>query len=210
MTLGAHLGAIAILVASGWLAVRLPRPLFAEVGGAAPDRRLEWTLATALAVVGVVVLEGAGGMPVLDRLLLAICAIVFAAVIYADLTYLVIPDLYSAVLAIVALVAPWRLPPVEALAGGAIAGALLLGLALAWRRLTAVEGLGLGDAKLAAAIGALIGAQAGLLAISVSAALAALLVFALRLVKGRQVAPLVPYGAALALAGAGFLGAGFL
>ena len=81
-------------------------------------------------------------------------------------------------------------------------------MAWAWRRFAAVEGLGLGDVKLAVAIGALLGAQAGLLAISLSAAIAALLVYGLRLVKGRQVAPLVPYGAALALAGAGFLGAG--
>ena len=50
----------------------------------------------------------------------------------------------------------------------------------------------------------------GLPALGVSPALAALLVYALRLARGREVAPLVPYGAALALAGAGFLGAGFL
>jgi leader peptidase (prepilin peptidase)/N-methyltransferase len=210
VTLGAHLGALAVLAAAAWLVVRIPRALFADVGGAAPDRRLEWGLAAVLAVVGAAVLETMGAMPVPDRLVLALCAMVLAAVVYADLTYLVIPDLYSALLLVAALAAPWRLPLADAVIGAAIAGALLLGLALAWRRLTTVEGLGYGDVKLAAAIGALLGAQAGLLAISLSAALAALLVFGLRLVKGREVAPLVPYGAALALAGAGFLGAGFL
>ena len=210
MTLGAHLGALAVLAAAAWLVVRIPRALFVDVGGAAPDRRLEWGLAAVLAVVGAAVLETTGAMPAPGRLVLALCAVLLAAVVYADLTYLVIPDLYSALLLVAALAAPWRLPFADAVIGAAIAGALLLGLALAWRRLTTVEGLGYGDVKLAAAIGALLGAQAGLLAISLSAALAALLVFGLRLVKGREVAPLVPYGAALALAGAGFLGAGFL
>lgn len=210
MSLSAHLWAIAAVAVAAWLLVRLPRRLFTEAADAAPDRRLEWALAAALAVVGVAVLETMGAMSVSGRLSLALCAMVLAAVVYADLTYLVIPDLYNATLAIAALAAPWRLPPADALTGAAIAGALLLGVALAWRRLTRVEGIGFGDVKLAAATGALIGAQASLLAISLSAALAALLVYGLRLAKGREVAPLVPYGAALALAGAGFLGAGFL
>jgi leader peptidase (prepilin peptidase)/N-methyltransferase len=175
----AHLCAIAALAVAAWLVVRVPRALFTEAGGAAPDRRLEWGLAAVLLAVGVAVLETMGAMPATDRFVLALCAVVLAAVIYADVTYLVIPDLYSAMLLVAALAAPWRLPLAEAAIGAGIAGALLLGLALAWRRLTAVEGLGFGDVKLATAIGALLGAQAGLLAISVSAALAALLVFAL-------------------------------
>ena len=206
----AHFGAVAAVAMTAWLAVRIPRRLFTEVADGAPDRKLEWTVAAVLAVVGVSVLETMGAMSILDRLSLALVAVVLAAVVYADLTYLVIPDLYSAALLVAGLAAPWRLPPVEALIGATIAGALLLGLALAWKRLTTVEGLGFGDVKLAAAVGALLGAQAALLAISLSAALAALLVYALRLARGREVAPLVPYGAALALAGAGFLGAGFL
>jgi leader peptidase (prepilin peptidase)/N-methyltransferase len=210
VSLGAHIGALAVVALAAWLAVRLPRRLFTEAGDAPPDRRLEWGLAAALAVVGVAVLEAMGAMSISGRLTMALCAVVFAAVVYADLTYLVIPDLYSAALLVVGFAAPWRLPLVEAAIGVAVAGALLLGLALAWKRLTRVEGLGFGDVKLAAAIGALLGAQTALLAISLSAALAALLVYALRLARGGEVAPLVPYGAALALAGAGFLGIGFL
>jgi leader peptidase (prepilin peptidase)/N-methyltransferase len=208
--LGAHLWAIAAVAVAAWLLVRVPRRLFTEAAEEAPDRKLEWALAAALAVVGVAVLETMGAMPVFGRLSLALCAMVLAAVVYADLTYLVIPDLYSAALAVAALAAPWRLPFIDILTGAAIAGALLLVVALAWRRLTRVDGIGYGDVKLAAATGALLGAHPSLLAISLSAALAALLVYGLRLAKGRQVAPLVPYGAALAMAGAGFLGAGFL
>lgn len=210
MTPGVHIALLAAVAVAAWLAVRVPRRLFTEVGGGAPDRKLEWGLAAALAVVGAAVLEAMGAMSVSGRLVMAVCAVVLAAVVYADLTYLVIPDLYSAALLVAALFAPWRLPLAEALIGAAIAGALLLGLALAWKRLTKVEGLGYGDVKLAAALGALLGAQTALLAISLSAALAALLVYGLGLAKGREVAPLVPYGAALSLAGAGFLGAGFL
>jgi leader peptidase (prepilin peptidase)/N-methyltransferase len=209
-SLGAHIGALAGVALAAWLAVRIPRRLFTEAGEGAPDRKLEWGLFAVLAAVGLAVLEAMVAMPVSGRLVLALCAVVLAAVVYADVTYLVIPDLYSAVLLVAGLAAPWRLPLVDALIGAAIAGALLLALALAWKRLTKVEGLGYGDVKLAAAIGALLGAQTALLAISLSAALAALLVYALRLARGREVAPLVPYGAALSLACAGFLGAGFL
>jgi len=207
---GAHLWAIAAVAVAAWLLVRVPRRLFTEATEEAPDRKREWALAAALAVVGVAVLETMGAMPVFGRLSLALCAMVLAAVVYADLTYLVIPDLYSAALAVTALAAPWRLPFIDILTGAAIAGALLLVVALVWRRLTRVDGIGYGDVKLAAATGALLGAHTSLLAISLSAALAALLVYGLRLAKGRQVAPLVPYGAALAMACAGFLGAGFL
>jgi leader peptidase (prepilin peptidase)/N-methyltransferase len=210
VNLAVHLAALAALAAAAWLAVRVPRRLFTEAGEGAPDRKLEWGLVAGLAVFGVAVFEATGALTVPGRLVLALCAILLCAVVYADLTYLIIPDLYSAALFIAALAAPWRLPLVDALIGAAIAGALLFAVSWAWRRFAAVEGLGFGDVKLAAAIGALLGAQAGLLAISLSAGLAAVLVYGLRLVRGREVAPLVPYGAALALAGGGFLAAGVL
>ena len=208
MSLSVHLAIVAAIVAAAWLVVRIPRALFTEAGEAAPDRRLEWGLAATLAVLGVAGFEAVGALTAPGRFAVALCVVVLAAVVYADITYLVIPDLYSAILLVAAFAAPWKLAVAEALLGAAFAGGLLLAVAWAWRRFAAVEGLGLGDVKLAVAIGALLGAQAGLLAVSLSAAIAALLVYGLRLVKGRQVAPLVPYGAALALAGAGFLGAG--
>ena len=210
MNLAVHLAAIAALAVAAWLLVRIPRALFTEAGEARPERRLEWGLAVGLAVAGVAAFEATAVLDLQGRLVLALCAMVLAAVVYADITYLVIPDLYCAALFVAAFAAPWRLLLVEALAGAAVAGALLFAIAWAWRRFASVEGLGFGDVKLAAAIGALVGVQAGLLAISVSAALAALLVYALRLARGREAVPLVPYGAALALAGGGFLAAGVL
>ena len=205
-----HFAAVAALAASAWLLVRIPRALFTEAGEGRPDRRVEWGLVAGLAVAGVAVFEATGALTPPGRWVLALCAMVLLAVVYADITYLVIPDLYSAALFGAAFVAPWRLMLVEAVAGAAIAGALLFAVAWAWRRFASVEGLGFGDVKLAVALGALLGVQAGLLAISVSAGLAALLVYVLRLLRGRDAVPLVPYGAALALAGSGFLAAGVL
>lgn len=210
MTLAVHLAALAALAAAAWLVVRLPRKLFAEAGEERPDRRLEWGLAAGLAVAGVAVFEATGALTLSGRLALALCAMALAAVVYADVTYLVIPDLYSAGLFVAALIAPWRLMLDEVLLGAAVAGILLFAIAWAWRRFAAVEGLGFGDVKLAAALGALLGVHAGLLAISVSAAVAAVLVYVLRLFRGRDAVPLVPYGAALAIAGGGFLAAGVL
>lgn len=210
MTLAGHIAALAALAAAAWLVVRLPRALFTEAGEGRPDRRLEWGLAAGLAVAGVAVFEASGALTLSGRLVLAICAIVLAAVVYADVTYLIIPDVYCAALFVAAFGAPWRLTLVEAMLGAAVAGALLFAIAWIWRRFARVEGLGFGDVKLAVAVGALLGVHAGLLAISVSAAVAAVLVYALRLLRGRDAVPLAPYGAALALASGGFLAAGVL
>lgn len=206
MTAAHHAGLLAAILVAAGLFVRFPRALFAEAAEQAPPRRLEWGLAAGLTVVGVAVFETTGASSPIARLTLALCAMILAAVIYSDLSFLVIPDLYSIGLAGLALLAPWRLPLSEALIGVALCGGLLAVLALAWRRFAAVEGLGFGDVKLAAAVGGLLGAHSGLMAISISAAGAAILAYGVRLAKrSKDPVALVPYGAALALAAGGLM-----
>ncbi len=89
-------------------------------------------------------------------------------------------------------------PPTAALAGAAAGGLALAALAFLYRRLRGREGLGLGDAKLAAAAGAWLGIAAlplyfllsGLLGIALAVALGAL----------RDPARRIPFGPALGTA----------
>ena len=90
--------------------------------------------------------------------------------------------------------------------GAIICGGLLGLIAWVWKKRTTVEGIGFGDVKLAAAIGALVGMEHGLWAITASAAGGAVLGFILMARNKDAEAPLqFPYGAPLAMAGAGFL-----
>jgi len=186
---------------------RIPRGLFVEAaGGAIHGRRSEVLLAVGLFVVGVAAFEGGlGGYPWAPRLVLAGVLMAMAAIVYSDLRFLIIPDLYSVVVGAAALIGPLSLGLVEAALGAAVCGGLLAVVAWVWKRRTAIDGLGFGDVKLAAAIGGLLGAERGLWAITVSAAGGALLGFLLSLRRKREGPMLFPYGVPLALAGAGFL-----
>jgi leader peptidase (prepilin peptidase)/N-methyltransferase len=81
----------------------------------------------------------------------------------------------------------------------------LAGVAWAFHRRTDVEGMGFGDVKLAAAVGALLGPLTGLYAIAASAIVASLIGLAWRRLRKGEGPMLIPYGAALALAAGMFL-----
>jgi leader peptidase (prepilin peptidase)/N-methyltransferase len=206
---------IVALALSAWLLIRIPRTLFTEAGETAPGARREWGLIAILALAGVAAFTASGGHSPSSRLAFALAAMIFAAVVYADFSFMVIPDLYSAGLVLLALLAPWKLAIGDAVLGAALCGGLMAGMAFIWRAMKGADGLGFGDVKLAAALGALLGGQQGLLAISLSAALTAVLAWGWQkwrtrrdLSAGRDPvdeAPLIPYGAAMALAGIGFL-----
>jgi leader peptidase (prepilin peptidase)/N-methyltransferase len=129
----------------------------------------------------------------------------FGGVVHSDLRFLVIPDLYSIVVAASALAGPLTPSYADGALGAVVCGGLLLLVAWFWKRRTAVEGLGFGDVKLAAAIGVLLGAERGLWAITVSAAGGAILGLVLTLVHRKDEPLKFPYGVPLALAGAGFV-----
>jgi leader peptidase (prepilin peptidase)/N-methyltransferase len=192
------------------LLVRIPRALFTEAAEQKPSRRLEAALVLVIACAGLAAYFSGLGRTVEGRFAFSLAIMTFAGVVYSDISFLVIPDLYSAVLVGLSFLAPWKYAPQEALLGLFVCGGLLAVLSFLWHRFTNVEGLGFGDVKLAAAMGALLSAQPGLFAISASAAGA--LVLALIFKGLRRTSPdeppLVPYGAALALASAAFLAKG--
>ena len=199
------MAAVGALAALAYLLARIPRRLFTEAGGVAVKPKAEALLAIGLFAVGVAAFEsGLGGEPP-ARMILAAVMMVFAAVVHGDLRYLVIADLYSVLIALAAIAGPLSPGLGQAALGGAICGGLLMVVAWVWKRRTAVEGLGFGDVKLAAAIGALSGPELGLWAITVSAAGGAVLGLILTFAKRREGPLLFPYGVPLALAGAGFL-----
>lgn len=221
MTEGFPVVMLAAVAVAAYLLIRIPRTLFTEAAGAAPPARLEWGLVAILGLAGAAAYVAFGGHTPYARLAFALAAMVLAGVVYSDFSFLVIPDLYSLIIAILAVLAPWKLPLGEALLGAVLCGGLLGGLAFIWRTLRGADGLGFGDVKLAAALGGLLGAQSGLLAISVSAALVAVLALAARALSRRrkkkanpwaepEEQPMIPYGAALALGGMAFLTGGLL
>ncbi len=195
------------------VAARFPRALFTEAGEAPHPRRAELALAAGLLIAGLLLFEAwpAGGP--LPRFLTAAVTMVCAATVYSDLRFLVIPDLYS-LAALAGALALTLLSPVpagphgliEMALGAVICGGLLGSVAWVWKKSTDVEGLGLGDVKLAAALGALLGLQPGVWAITASAAGGALIGFILQArAKNRDAPLLFPYGAPLAMTGAGLL-----
>lgn len=206
-----QLAAVAGLWLCAVLLVRFPRALFAEVGEQRPSSRVEVGLMLVLAAVGVAGFFSGLGRGVEARFAFALAIMTLAAVVYSDFSFLIIPDLYSLVLLLIAILAPWRFSLQEAMFGAVVCGGLLAILAFVWHRMTSVDGLGFGDVKLAAVTGALLGAQPGLFAISVSAAVAVVLALLVRLVRRRKDEEmLLPYGAALALATAAFLARGMV
>lgn len=201
-----HLANWAVLALVAWLLTRAPRSLFAEAGGRKPSARSEGALAAGLLAVGVASFEAWRGGDPLARLALGVALMVFAAVVVSDLRFLTIPDLYSGALALLALVGPLAPGIFVSLVGAVFCGGLLALVAWLWKRRSAVDGLGLGDVKLAAAIGALLGPEVGLWAVTASAAAGAVLGLILQARQKDAAAPLLfPYGAPLALAGAGFI-----
>jgi leader peptidase (prepilin peptidase)/N-methyltransferase len=203
---GAHAAAMAGLVAAAALLTLFPRTLFAEAGGGAHRRRHEAGLGVGLLAAGAAVFELAPADSPAARLLLALVIMALCAVTYADLRFLIIPDLYAAIIAAPALAGPLSPGLAQAALGAVVCGGLLFAIAWLWKRLSQVEGIGFGDVKLAAALGALLGAQYGLWAITASAAGGAAVGLTLQaLRRDRQEPLLFPYGAALALAGGMFL-----
>jgi prepilin signal peptidase PulO-like enzyme (type II secretory pathway) len=198
-----------VMLSAGAL-VLVPRPLFAEAAEAPPPRRLEIGLGLALAALGVAVCLAGPGASLGARATLALALMALAAIAYSDFRFLIIPDLYSATLALIGLVGVLSPGLWPALAGAAICGGLLALVAWAFRRQTQVEGMGFGDVKLAAAIGALLGPQMGLWAVAASALIGALIGAVWANMRKGDGPVLLPYGAALALVSATFLTAGQL
>ena len=119
-----------------------------------------------------------------------------------DLRHRILPDAITLPGAALGLVLSLRLAPgfLDALAGAAVGAAVPLAIARTYRRVRGVEGLGMGDVKMLAMIGAWLGWQAALLTLLIASLLGSLAGFAL-IAAGRGDAryPL-PFGSFLAVA----------
>jgi len=179
----------------------------AHCAAAIPPRLFEAELA-GLALGGLAAWAGLGlaGAAVLWCLL---------ALILADLWYFRLPDMLTGALFVLALAVPALPPGLDgpalarlglALAGAGVAAGLFLALALAYRALRGRDGMGAGDIRLMAGIGALVVPAAGwtgLAMVTLIAGLAGLGLGAVQSLRRRR--PLrhgmrLPFGAFLAMA----------
>lgn len=195
-----------------WMLLALSAPIAAQA--LTREAGWRWTrfalrtsayLALALAVA-----QGAllAGVATRDAAVLGAVAVASAAIVEADARWLIIPDVGWAIILIAGALRAG--PEFSALAMGlALAGGLFLGVRLLFQALRGVEGLGWGDVKLAAAMGALLGPFLILPAVAFASGATALALLAhprLRaaapLVEGKLAAPL---GVGLALAAFGAL-----
>ncbi len=144
-------------------------------------------------------------------------------VTFTDLETYLIPDVFSIGGLVAGLaVSPWNsdITFIEALIGAIFGGAVLAAIAWGYHRIRGVEGMGGGDVKLLAMIGAFTGWQGALLALFSSALLGALAGCVLILLNslrhrlassrekprdeesaGRGLATMIPYGPFLAIGG---------
>ncbi len=133
---------------------------------------------------------------------LAFASVAAASVAIAEIDrrHYLIPDLLVAALMCVALLFPF-VTPAEALTGALCLGGLFLAVRHGFANTGRAEALGLGDVKLAAAMGALLGLQFGLIAVAI-AGVATLAVAAPAALRGGGSATQIktPFGIGLATA----------
>ncbi len=155
----------------------IPRRLLAELGRP-PSARKSGAQVLIVLLVELATLVGLRifGHALDGRAQIALVSLagVLAAVVLLDVDYFIIPDLYVIVIVGLALAGPLAQTPVLALAGAAVCGGLLGLVRWSWMRWAGEEGLGLGDVKLAAALGALLGPIDSLTVVAAASGLAAL------------------------------------
>lgn len=150
------IGSLGLVAAASAVSVISPRRLLRLSSGAEVRPGLTARLAVICAGAGGVMLVGSASLAGLaDAVLLALLTTVLTAMALIDARYLVIPDLHPAMIALMGLLGPAGL--VGSLWGALLGGGLLWLAREAYGRARGVEGLGLGDVKLAAAIGMVVG-----------------------------------------------------
>ena len=157
---GEHLPAAAAAIAATWLAIWVAaRELSTAVGGG--------YVAIGLFVLVSFWLAGAG---LAASLWLCGIAVICVGIGEIDARKGIIPDTLVAGLVVLAVITPFAPALASQASGAAICGGLFWTVRWSYFRLRDHEGLGFGDVKLAAAMGALLGAEAALLAVAGAAA----------------------------------------
>ena len=193
-----------------WIWPLLAAPLVGSFMGVLIPRLMEprqaaigWRVVLAALLIPI----SAASMGVAGSGLWAVCAAgwVLLALAWIDWNCMILPDALTLPLVVAGLLATWWLEPF-ALTDHALAAALgytaLRGLALLYRRLRGRDGLGEGDAKLLAALGAWVGLD-NLPSVVLGAALAGLAWAGLLRLRGAALtgSTALPFGPFLALSG---------
>ncbi|WP_205598446.1 prepilin peptidase, partial [Caulobacter sp. 17J65-9] len=137
------------------------------------------------------------GSPPLVAARLAALVVLCLTIAEIDLRLQIVPDALVAAVLLVAVVAPAPLDRTAQLVGSVVTGGLFLIVRQACLWWRGEDGLGLGDVKLAAAMGALLGAEISLLAAAAAAAGTAAWIAARRLTGSGHTAG-APLGVGLA------------
>jgi len=134
---------------------------------------------------------------------LSLLVIACVAVAFYDAAFLLIPNILTLGIALAALLF-WRAGiATPSLWGAALCGGLLAAVAWAWHQAKGADGLGQGDIKLAAALGLVLGREAGLWMVAAAASSGALWAMIMSRLNPEREVPLIPFGLFLALAGGG-------
>lgn len=129
-------------------------------------------------------------------------------VTFIDLRHQIIPDVISLPGIVVGLVVSLVLPRIsflDSLLGAALGGAILLVIRLAYYALTRQEGMGLGDVKLLAMMGAFLGWQSLLFIIMVASFSGALVGIGAMIIRKRDRRYQIPFGPFLSLGAVSYL-----
>ncbi len=133
------------------------------------------------------------------------------ALVFIDYDHRILPNVITIPGAIIGLLLAFvREPvtPIEALIGAALGAGLLFGVAEVYFRLRKVEGLGMGDVKMMAMVGAFLGWKGVLLTLLVGSFLGSLVGLALMATQGKTLKTALPFGTFLGLAATATLFAG--
>jgi leader peptidase (prepilin peptidase) / N-methyltransferase len=127
---------------------------------------------------------------------------------FIDIDHRIIPDLISLPGIPIFFVASLAVPSTtvaDSILGILAGGGILFAIAQLWSRLRNIEAMGMGDVKLLAMIGALIGWQGVFFTIFVSSAAGTLVGLPLMLFKGEGLRMEVPFGPFLAMGAVSYL-----
>lgn len=187
------------------LSILGPARLLADLDIPRPGR--VWRSWLGLSVFGAVIIANLIVPPtgLIPALALSLTAGACTAIAYYDANFLIIPNTFSVMIAIAALLLWGGGHIVPSLLGAGLCAGLLATVAWAWKKTRGGEGLGQGDIKLAGALGLVLGVQGGLWLIIAAASSGALWGLTMMRLRSDSQPALIPFGLFLSLCGLGLV-----
>jgi leader peptidase (prepilin peptidase)/N-methyltransferase len=135
-----------------------------------------------------------------------LCAALFCCILititFIDLEHQIIPDLISlpalAFFFCISFVVPW-IRPTDSIIGIIVGGGIIYCFRMAYYLIRKEEGMGLGDVKLLAMIGAYLGWQGSLLSLMIGAFAGSIIGIAVIALRGKDIKYAIPFGPFLSL-----------